>query len=366
MRAAIFDGNVGRLDLVDDVQLDDPGPGEVRVRVGSCGICHSDLSSIDGTFPVPTPIILGHEAAGVVEALGDGIRSLAVGDHVVMTPNGACGSCYGCRRGEPGTCVNAQAMWAFAMPDGTQRLSRGGEPVFRGLGVAAFAEQLVTPEDGAVKIDSDIPLDVACLIGCGVQTGVGAVINTAGVEEGATVLVVGAGGVGLSVVQGARLAAASRIVVSDPVEARREAALAFGATDVLDPSDVAVSDAVRELTGGIGVDYAFEVVGASALVTTCIDACRNGGTTVMVGAPAIDDSLTIDAAVLFAVNEKKLLGCMLGSSDSHREIPRLLALWKTGRLDLEGLVTAHRPFDEINEALDALARHDGLRTVLSY
>ncbi len=366
MRAAVFEGDIGRVNLVDDLDLDEPHVGEVRIAVRACGLCHSDLSNIDGTFPVPTPIVLGHEAAGVVEAVGDGVRSLSVGDHVVMTPSGACGSCYGCRRGEPGICVNARAMWAFAMPDGSQRLSRDGEPVYRGLGVAAFADYVVAPEEGAVRIDPDIPLDIACLIGCGVQTGVGAVINTAAVEEGATVLVVGAGGVGTSVVQGARLAAASRIIVSDPVEERRQAALAFGATDVLDPGVVVVPDAVRELTGGTGVDYAFEVVGASALVTTCIDACRAGGTTVIVGALAVDDVLEIEAAVLFAVNEKKLLGCLLGSSDSHREIPRLLALWQAGRLDLERLVTVRRPFEEINQALDALAHQDGLRTVLTY
>ena len=170
----------------------------------------------------------------------------------------------------------------------------------------------------------------------------------------------------MSVIQGARLAAASRIIVSDPVGARREAALGFGATDVVDPTDAAVPDVVRDLTRGVGVDYAFEVVGMSTLVTTCIESCRAGGTTVIVGAPALDDVLTIDPVVLFAVGEKKLLGCMLGSADSHREIPRLLDLWKAGRLDLERLVTTRRPFEEINEALGALARHDGLRTVLTY
>jgi S-(hydroxymethyl)glutathione dehydrogenase/alcohol dehydrogenase len=366
MRAAVYLGGSHGLQVVDDVELEDPHRGEVVVDVQACGVCHSDLSVLDGTFPAPTPIIMGHEAAGIVAEVGEGVVGLESGDHVVLTPSAACGSCYGCVRGEYGTCVNADALWSFAMPDGSTRLSRAGETVHRGLGLAAFADRVVALESAAVRIDPDIPLDVACTIGCGVQTGVGAVINTAQVEPGASVLVMGLGGVGLSVIQGAAMAGASTIIGVDLVPERRAAAATMGATDVVDPAAVDLSAIVAEITGGVGVDYAFEVVGRSELIRTCIEVCRAGGTTVMVGAPPLDDPLIIDAPVLFGVAEKKLIGCMLGSVNSRRDIPKLISLWQSGRLDLEGLVTARRPFDEIAEALDALADHQGIRTVLTY
>jgi Zn-dependent alcohol dehydrogenase len=364
MRAAVLHRANQPLSIADDLEIEGPGPGEVLVRVRHCGLCHSDLSAIDGSFPVPMPIVLGHEAAGEVEAVGPDVGSVAVGDHVILTPNPACGRCYGCLRGEPGTCVNTLGILTFALPDGTTRLSQGGELVHRGLGVAAFAEQVIVQETGAVKIPDDVPLEVACLIGCGVQTGVGAVLNTAGVEEGATVLVTGLGGVGLSVVQGARLAGASKIIASDGVPERREAARSFGATHVLDPATDDLLASSRDLTEGRGVDYAFEAVGRSALVTQLVDATRAGGTTVMVGAPPIDERLDLGAAVMFGTLEKKLLGCLLGGGSSLREIPRLVALWQGGQLDLEAMVTARRPLDEINEACDDLRSGRGIRTVL--
>lgn len=366
MRAAVLEEMGKPLRLHHDVQLQDPEAGEVIVRVAACGLCHSDLSAIDGLFPVPTPIVLGHEAAGIVEEIGPGVRSLEVGDHVVLTPVPACGRCYACVRGQPGACVNTQAVYTFAMPDGSTRLSREGAPVHRGLGVAAFADRVVALEHAAVRIPREVPMDVACVVGCGVQTGVGAVLNTAEVEEGATVLVIGLGGVGLSVVQGARLAAASRIIASDPVGDRRRAALELGATEVLDPSSTDVVETVFDLTGGIGADYAFEVAGSTELLRTCLDATRAGGTTVMVGAPPLEESIEIPHAVVFGSGEKRLLGCLLGSSNSLRDIPRLVALWQVGRLDLDALVTRRRPLEEINDAVDELRAHAGVRTVLTY
>lgn len=365
MRAAVLEQVGEPFQLHDDVVLEGPRPGEVIVRVHACGVCHSDLSAADGTFPVPLPLVLGHEAAGVVSEVGDGVTSLAVGDHVVLTPAPPCGRCYGCIRGESGTCANARGITTFAMPDGSTRLSRSRQVIHRGLGVAAFAENVVALESAAVRIPDDVPLDVACLVGCGVQTGVGAVINTAAVPEGATVLVVGLGGVGLSVVQGARLAAAALIIACDPVPHRRDLALALGATHSLDPSEQDVIEAAMDLTAGVGVDYAFEAVGRSELVVTCIDATRAGGTTVMVGAQGIDDPLTIPFPVLFGSSEKKLLGCLLGSSNALRDIPRLIDLWRAGHLDLESLITDSRPLEEINAAFTALAAHEGVRTVLT-
>ena len=364
MRAAVLDQYQSPLALTE-VDLEAPHAGEVHVRVAACGVCHSDLSAVDGTFPVPLPIVLGHEAAGVVEAVGAGVSRVREGDHVVLTPLPPCGHCYWCVRGEHSVCESSAALASQTMPDGGTRLSRDGELVYRGLGVGAFAELAIVDEAAAIRIAEDIPLDVACLIGCGVQTGVGAVLNTAGVPEGATVLVTGLGGVGLSVVQGTRLAGAARVVVVDPVAERRELALRLGATDALDPGETDVVGAVRDLTGGIGVDYAFEAAGKGALVPVCVDATRTGGTTVIVGAPGLDDELNLGPAVLFGSAEKKVLGCLLGSSHGPRDIPRYLDLWRAGRLDLEALITSTRPLEQVDEALADMTAGRGIRTVLT-
>jgi Zn-dependent alcohol dehydrogenase len=363
MRAALLEAPGEPLHLRDGIVIEEPRAGEVRVKIASCGVCHSDLSIVDGTFPSPLPIVLGHEAAGVVDAVGPNTGGLDVGDHVVLTACPPCGSCYWCVRGETGVCVNSSAIQTNTFPDGRTGLSRDGQLVYRGVGLGAFAEYVLAPTTGAVKIPPDVPLGVACVLGCAVQTGVGAVLNTAGVEEGATVLVMGLGGVGLSAVQGARIAGASRIIVSDPVAARREAARRFGATDLLDPAADEVVTRALELTG-VGVDYAFETAGRASLIEAGIAASRPGGTTVCVGAPPLDDVLSIVPS-LFVVSERKLLGCVLGSSNALREIPRLIALWQAGRLDLEGLITARRSLSEVNEAMADLKAGRGIRTVLS-
>jgi Zn-dependent alcohol dehydrogenase len=363
MRAAIVTEAGKPLELVDDLELRPPRPGEVRVRVHHCGLCHSDVTIRDSGLA--TPIVLGHEAAGEVAELGEGVEGLAVGDKVVLTPCPPCGTCYWCVRGEASHCARAMGIMTNTFPDGSTGLERGGKPVFRGLNVAAFAEETVVHANGAVKVPEDTPLDVACVIGCAVQTGVGAVLNTARVEEGATVLIMGLGGIGLSAVQGARLANAARIIVSDPVAQRRDTAKALGATDFLDPKSDDVVAAARELTGGVGVDYAFETAGVSALVTTGFLATRTGGSVVCVGAPPVDQAITLAPASLFVVSGKHLHGCLLGSCNSLRDIPRLLGLWRAGRLDLESLITTRRPLAEINQAMDDLEAQRGIRTVLS-
>ena len=240
----------------------------------------------------------------MVAELGPGVDTLAVGDPVVLTPCPPCGHCAWCVRGEPMLCVDHQGMYTAAFPDGSTGLSRGGERVHRGVNVAAFAQEVVVPAHGAVRVGDDVPLDVACVIGCAVQTGVGAVLNTAGVEEGASVLVVGLGGIGLAAVQGARLAGAARIVVSDPVAERREAAVNLGATDAIDPTDEEMVPRVQALTGG-GADYAFETAGRASLVGECLTATRNGGTTVCVGAPPVEEAIEIRPAALFTVSGKR-------------------------------------------------------------
>lgn len=364
MRAAILDAPGASLQVYDDVEVEAPRAGEVSVRVSHCGVCHSDLHLVDGSMPPMTPLVLGHEAAGVVEAVGPGVTRLVPGDHVVLTPCPPCGHCYWCLRGEFSICVNSMALATSAHADGGTRLSRGGVTVYRGLGVAAFAEIVVTEETGAVKIPSDVPLDVACVIGCAVQTGVGAVIHTAKVQPGDSVLVLGLGGVGQSVVQGARLAGATTIIVSDPVAERRDAAIGFGATHAVDPTTEDLLATVMAQTE-VGVDVAFDAVGRVALIQDGLAATRSGGTTVMVGVPPIDEQLVIESPTFFAFAEKKLVGCLLGGVNSPRDIPRLVDLWRAGLLDLDGLITARRPLSEINEAFDDLRAGRGIRTVIS-
>jgi Zn-dependent alcohol dehydrogenase len=364
VRAAVLEAGQTPLQVIDDVEVASPGAGQVLVRVRHCGLCHSDLTIMDSESPAPLPMILGHEAAGIVEAVGAGVRNVVPGDHVVLAAVAPCGTCYWCARGEPTACQDARSFMAGSLPDGTTPLSRKEAPVYRGLGVGGFADYVVTTGNAAVRIDPDIPLELASLIGCAVQTGVGAVLNTAGVEEGATVLVMGLGGIGISVVQGARLAGASRIIVSDPIAERREAAARVGATDVLDPSVDDVVAACHRLTR-IGVDYAFDAAGSARLVEAGLRATRVGGTTVCVGAPSVDQAVTISPAVLFLVESKKLLGCLYGGGHAHREVPRLVSLWQRGLLDLESMVSSTRPLEEINAGFDDLRAGKGIRTVLS-
>jgi Zn-dependent alcohol dehydrogenase len=255
-------------------------------------------------------------------------------------------------------------LFTSTMPDGTTPIDRNGTAVYRGLGTAAFAEYAVMAERGVVKVAPDVDLSVACVLGCAVQTGVGAVLNTAKVEEGATVAVLGAGGIGISVTQGAVIAGASTIVVIEPDADRRKAALGFGATDVLDPTSDDIGGAIASLTNGIGVDYAFEAAGQVPLVVQAILLTRPGGAIVCVGAAPITQNLTINGFVGFAASEKRILGCILGSSNSAYEIPRLISLWRAGRLDLDAMVTARYPLSEINAAVGAAASRQGLRTVV--
>ncbi|MFP6627141.1 MAG: Zn-dependent alcohol dehydrogenase [Deltaproteobacteria bacterium] len=363
MKAALLTTPGQPLEIVDDITIASPGHGQVKVRVCHCGLCHSDLSIADGAFPSLTPVVLGHEAAGVVEEVGPGVSGLAEGDHVVLTVCPPCGSCYWCVRGEQSLCVNALGIQTCSFPDGSTGLQRGSEVIYRGVNLAAFAEYVLVQESGAVKIADDIPLDIACVIGCAVQTGVGAVLNTAGVEEGATVLVAGLGGIGLSAVQGARIAGAARIMVSDPVAERRAMAERFGATDLIDPTTEDLFNRVVEITE-VGVDYAFETAGRAALAEQVLGLVRNGGTVVCVGAAPIDESINIGPEAVFTISGKKILGCVLGSCNALRDIPRLVSLWQNGSLNLEDMITAHRPLAEINEAMDDLRASRGVRTVL--
>ena len=362
MRAALLQEASAPLRVVDDLRLGEPRPGEVCVAVHHSGICRSDLSMISYGHQVPA--VLGHEAAGVVASVGAGVGHLAEGDKVLLTPLAPCGHCAGCARQQSGLCDNALSLFSGARPDGTSPFSRAGQTVYRGLGVGAFASHTVVAASGAVRLDDDVPLEIACLIGCAVQTGVGAVLNTAAVERGSTVVVTGLGGVGLSVVQGARIAGASKIIASDPVGERRQAAARLGATHLVSGGADELRQSVLEATGGAGADYAFEAAGIADLVGLGLEVTGPGGTTVIVGAPPVDATVDIGSAVMFMTLQKRLLGTLLGGCWPDRDIPLLVGLWRRGELDLESMITARVGLADVNEGVDALRAARGIRTVV--
>ena len=364
MRAAVLEYPDKNVKIYDDVEIIDPRAGEVRVKVHYCGLCHSDLSVVDQIFASEDPIVLGHEAAGVVEKVGAGVSHLKPGDKVILTPAPSCGRCYYCQRNQHSLCVEVLGLMTMTLPDGETGLSRRGKKLLRGVNVAAFAEYVLTTANGAIKVPDDTALDTACVMGCAVQTGVGAVLNIAEMEEGATTLIMGLGGIGQSAVQGARLSAAEKIIVSDPDLSRRELAKQLGATDTIDPLSEDVAARCRDLTGGIGVDYAFETAGVKDLAATGLDALRMGGHLVCVGAPPLEAELNLSPLALFVTTQKRVSGCLLGGCNSHYEIPRLTGLWRQGKLDFDSMITMRRPLSEINEALDDMRNKKGLRTIL--
>jgi S-(hydroxymethyl)glutathione dehydrogenase / alcohol dehydrogenase len=345
-----------KMDIRDDVVAVGPGPGQVQIRVRAAGVCHSDLSARNGGLPQPVPAILGHEAAGDVIAVGAGVSGLAVGDRVIANWLPPCGSCPSCLRGEPYLCM-AHVIAAYIEP----RFLVGDTPTFGMAGCGAFAEEMVVPQEGAVKIAADVPYEVAALVGCGVMTGVGAVINTARVEPGASVAIIGCGGVGIAAIQGARLSGASVIVGVETMESKHEAARRFGATHAVHPDHLGELSA--ELTSGEGFDYAFEVVGTPQTIRTAWATARRGGTVVIVGAGRPDQQVEFTPFELL-FDGKKMLASLYGSADVRRDYARLLGLWRAGRLDLEGMITQRLKLGDIDHALDALGQGDVIRQVV--
>jgi S-(hydroxymethyl)glutathione dehydrogenase/alcohol dehydrogenase len=354
IRAAIVRERGRPFEIRDDVELVDPRPGEVRVAIRFCGMCGSDLNAWTGTtVPVEPPYVLGHEAAGEVVEVGDGVRDISVGQHVVLSFVGPCGRCANCWAGRSNLCSNDGLRSA-----GTGVLSLGGEPV-GSVALGGYAQQTVVPTAAVVPIDDDVPLDLAALIGCGVMTGVGAVINTARVEPGSTVAVVGSGGVGLNVVQGARLAGAAVIIAVDPVEERRRSALDLGATHAVAPDGF--GDLVADLTRGGGVDYAFEASGRAESLRPAILSTRRGGATVLVGLSNAELPVTLRE---IALAERRILGSFYGSGRTHIDFPRLVALWRAGQLDLARLITRRIALAEVDAGFAAMRRGEGIRTVI--
>jgi len=349
---------------VEEVELDGPGHGEVLVRVAAAGVCHSDYHFMNGDLPITLPCVIGHEGAGVVEEVGSNVSAVAPGDHVVMLFRAACGRCEFCQRGRPALCAMAGLLRnSGRMLDGTSRLHRAGTDLHHFLGVSCFAERTVLPEQGIVKIKPEVPLEVAALMGCAVMTGIGAVMNTAEVQPGASVLVIGAGGVGLNVVIGAALVGANQIIVADLLDSKLEMAHSFGATHLINAGEEDVVSAVRALTGGEGVDYAFEVIGNPKTMAMAYQSVRRGGTAVAVGIPPLGSEMTINAGEL-VYQEKTLKGSYYGTARPHADMPRLLDLYLAGRLPLDKLVSRTYPLDKVNEAYAALLAGEVARSIL--
>jgi S-(hydroxymethyl)glutathione dehydrogenase/alcohol dehydrogenase len=355
MRAAVLRQTGDEtVDVADDVEVVPTDAGLVRVAIHATGVCHTDLSAMNGTIPQTAPCVLGHEGSGEVVEVGAGVEGLQVGDHVIVAWVPPCGTCADCLRGQPNLC-----MTGFIT--GGPRFRIGGEPVHGMAGTGTFAEELVIPGAAAVKIPDDVPWDVASLIGCGVMTGVGAAINTARVRPGSNVVVFGCGGVGISVIQGARICGAAEIVAVDLVEGKRQNALRFGATDAVSPEELGAVSGV--VTGGGGFDYGFEVIGLGSTIRATFDAVRRGGTAIVVGAGRADDTVEFSAFELF-FSEKVLLGSLYGSADVRVDFSRLIRLWRAGRLDLEGMISNKIGLEDINQAFADLQRGDVIRTVV--
>jgi S-(hydroxymethyl)glutathione dehydrogenase / alcohol dehydrogenase len=363
VRAAVLPAQ-GREVEIADVELAPPREGEVEVRIAAAGVCGSDLHVVRGEWEVPLPAVLGHEGAGVVTAVGPGVADLEPDDHVVLSWVPQCGRCRQCRQGRPWQCELVATVVApgGVLHDGTSRWRRDGAALHHYLGVSSFAERVVVPASGAVRIRRDAPLDVVAVIGCAVATGVGAVRNTAGVPAGATVAVIGCGGVGLSCVQGARLAGAARIVACDVNPDKLEVAARLGATATV---DARAGDPVAALREAVpeGFDYVFDAIGLVETTEQAIAALGLGGAAVVVGLPPTGSQARFDPLAL-AESNQRILGSNYGSVDPQRDIPRLVDAFMAGELDLDALVSGRRPLEEAAAALDDLAAGRSLRTLL--
>jgi S-(hydroxymethyl)glutathione dehydrogenase / alcohol dehydrogenase len=348
-RAALF-REVGRPLEVREIELREPRPGEVLVRMAAVGICGTDLHVVRGDWDRPKPMVLGHEGAGVVESVGEGVDEPAPGDAVVLSWAPSCGNCADCRRGRPAACIELQrALGAGTLLDGTTGMELDGEPVYRGTATGALSELLTVDAEVALPLGPDLPLDQAALLGCAALTGVGAVLFQARPEPGATVLVIGAGGVGQFCVQGASIAGAAEIVCVDPLEARRAQALRLGATRAAAPEEL--KETLRAVAPD-GADVALDAFGSPATTAVALRWTRNGGRTVVVGLPAAGERLDLDPAD-FVRREKQLTGSMYGSEDPRRALPVLLEHVRSGALQLEPLLGPSFALDDANDAIGA-------------
>ena len=360
MKAAVFHAPNQPL-TIEEVAINRPGPREVLLRTAFAGLCHSDLHFMEGLFPIPTPVVLGHESSAVVAAVGEDITYVEPRDHVITCPSVFCGACPQCLTGHPNLCENTEVRLA---PGQARRMTwKGGELLHQAFNLSCFAEQMLVHENAMVKIDPDIPLDRAALVGCGVMTGVGAVFNAAKVEPGATVAVIGCGGVGLSAVNGAALAGAERIIAIDTVPSKLEVARELGATDTLNASNADPVKAVRDITGG-GVHYSFEALGTKTTAEQAFGMLRPGGTATIIG--MIPLGVKIELHGYDFLRDRKLQGTSMGGNRFRVDMPRLLSLWRQGRLKLDHLISGKLKLDQINEGFAALKSGTPVRQLIDF
>jgi Zn-dependent alcohol dehydrogenase len=364
IRGVVLEQTGGPL-TVSELELAPPGREEVLVRLRASGVCHSDYNAVDGTSENPCPCVLGHEGAGVVEAIGEGVTRVRVGDHVALSWTPWCGACEECARDLPQLCSTVwPAMGTGGLMDGTPRLSRNGEAVYHYSFLSTFADACVVPERSCIPIDEDIPFDVAALVGCAISTGTGAVWRTAGVQEGDRVAVVGCGGVGLSALLAAVAVGAEPIVAVDAASQKLDIARSFGATDTVEwqGSAEATADAVREVSGG-GVDYAIEATGRPEAMETAFLSTRNRGAAVLIGIPREDAVLSLRALTIPRM-ERRVLGSIYGSTKAERDFPYALDLFREGRLPLDRLISHRLPLEEAERGFELMHSGDAVRVVL--
>ncbi len=358
MKAAVFHGPKQPL-TIEDVEIDHPLEREVRIRTVASGVCHSDLHFVDGFYPYATPAVLGHEAAGIVEEVGKQVTYVKPGDHVIACLSVWCGYCDQCMSGHPNRCSNRAATQR--KPGEKPRISKKGELIHQFLDVSSYCERMLLHENAIVKIREDMPLDRAALIGCGVTTGVGAALNTAKVEPGSTVAVFGAGGVGLSAIQGARIAGARKIIAVDMFESKLALAKRLGATDTVDASSSDPIDAIRDLTGG-GADYAFEAIGLKKTAEQAWNCIRPGGLAVVIGMIPVGQKVELDGYMF--LTERKLMGSNMGSNRFRIDMPRYIDYYLQGRLNLDDMITRRGKLEDVNDAFRAMKAGEVARTVL--
>jgi S-(hydroxymethyl)glutathione dehydrogenase/alcohol dehydrogenase len=362
VRAAVLNSAPGRLEI-EDVEIGEPGPREVLVRTAAAGVCHSDLHMMEAKYPYALPVVLGHESAGVVEAVGSMVRHVQPGDHVITCLSAFCGHCSQCTDGHLTLCEN-KATELVRGADEPSRLTRaGGEPVNQFLHLSSFAEQMLVHEQALVKIDPDMPLDRAALIGCGVTTGLGAVFRTAKVAPGESVAVIGCGGIGLAAIQGARIAGANKIIAIDTAPSKLELAQNFGATHVVDAGREDPVDAVLEITAG-GVHHSFEAVGLKQTAEQAFQMVRNGGQATVIGMIPVGTMVEVHGADLLM--EKTLTGSNMGSNQFRTDMPRFIDMYLDGRLLLDEMVSRRVALEAVNEAFDEMQAGNVARSVIVF
>jgi Zn-dependent alcohol dehydrogenase len=361
MKAALFLEQEKPM-VIEDISLDAPGDGEVHVKWSATGVCHSDVSIWNGTLPLPPPAILGHEGAGVVAGIGAGVTEFEVGDHVIGSFVPTCGQCFYCKNGQAFVCARSLEIGFARMPfersDGSRLMPGPG-------GLSTFAEETICDPAALVKIPNDFDLVQAALIGCGVTTGVGAAIWAAKVQEGQTVAVIGCGGVGISVLQGCRIAKAENIVAIDPNPDKRKSAMEFGATHTVDPSEVDPGEFMREITDGRGADVAFEVVGHTGLQRQAYDMTRPGGVCCWVGVSKVGDDASVPSSQVVLEN-KSIVGTMYGSANVKEDFVKLVDFIKKGELDVKKMVSRELALEEVNDAFRAMLEGEVIRSVIRY